>query len=79
MVILLQNLTPLLFSLFPGTEIMFLLPRLPSDLPTATIQSSWAVSHLGPIMDKGHETLGTWLASTVQTFPDTWILSWPRW
>ena len=54
---------------------MFLLPSLPSDLPTATIQGSWAVSHLGPLMEEGHETLGAWLVSPVQMFPDTWILS----
>lgn len=27
-------------------------------------------------MEDGLETVGTWLASTAQTFPDTWVLSW---
>lgn len=35
----------------------------------------------GPLMEEGCETFGAWLASTFQTFPDTWILTWPgdRW
>ena len=33
---------------------------------------------LGPVMEEGQETCGTWLASTVKAFLDTWILSWAR-
>lgn len=57
---------------------MFLQQSLPSDLPAATFQSRQAVAHLGPAMEEGHETLGAWLASTVQMFPDAWMLSWAR-
>lgn len=32
----------------------------------------------GPLMEEGCETFGAWLASTFQTFPDTWILTWAR-
>lgn len=57
---------------------MFLQQSLPSYLPAATFQSRQAVAHLGPAMEEGHETLGAWLASTVQMFPDAWMLSWAR-